>query len=284
MNTCRPTTSPGNSPSAWWLIVLLLAAPVAAASRSGAETPQSSLAIDSPGRHPVIGERLSFRGHWFGIPVGTGWVEVKGVEEIAGRRAYHLEAQGHTNDVLSKLYPIHDVVHSYVDVETLQPLRFEKYQHEGHYRSDEIVTFDPSTHKAHYQSLLNKSTKEVDLPDQFQDLISALYWLRNQPVEPGAGMRVNLYSDEKIFDTALTIDPPAILELLKRGTFVCFTVEPKASFKGLLIKRGRIWAYFTTDARRLPLFVKATTPWGAMSAVLDEDALNPPVTVDVTTP
>ena len=67
-----------------------------------------------------------------------------------------------------------------------------------------------------------------------------------------------------------------VLELLKRGTFSCFVVEPKASFKGLLVKRGRIWAYLTTDVRRLPLLVKATMPWGAMSAVLDEESLAGP--------
>ena len=52
-------------------------------------------------------------------------------------------------------------------------------------------------------------------------------------------------------------------------------VEPKASFKGFLVKRGRIWAYLTADEHRLPLLVKVTTPWGPMSAVLDEDSLPP---------
>jgi hypothetical protein len=50
-------------------------------------------------------------------------------------------------------------------------------------------------------------------------------------------------------------------------------VEPKASFKGLLVKRGRLWAYVTADEHRLPLFVRATTPWGAMSAVIDEASI-----------
>ena len=286
MSRCSSTTLRGNSSLAWWLIAVLVApAPLTAQGRE--ETSEESLPaypIAPPGRHPIVGERLGFHGRWFGIPVGMGWIEVKGIEEIEGRPAYHLEAQGHTNDVLSTLYPIHDVIHSYVDVETLLPLRFEKHQREGHYRSDEIVTFNHASHTATYTSLLNQSTKEVDLPDRFQDLISALYWFRSQPITPESAMRVNLYTDEKIFDTLLEIKPPMILELLKRGTFPCFVVEPKASFKGLLIKRGRIWAYFTTDERRLPLLVKATTPWGAMSAVLDEEILltNPASTAQPT--
>ena len=220
-----------------------------------------------------VGERLAFHGRWLTIPVGYGWIEVKELTTIEGRPAYHIEVQGHTNDVLSTFYPIHDVIHSYLDAETLKPLRFEKDQREGHYRAQETVTFDHERRLATYHSLLNKSTKEVPLPDAFEDLISALFWFRTQPLTPGEPLSLQLYADEKIYETAIQVLPVTTLELLKRGTFRCFVVEPKATFKGLLVKRGRIWAYFTADQHRLPLLVKATTPWGPMSAVLDEDSI-----------
>ena len=224
-------------------------------------------------RTPRIGERLAFHGRWLGIPVGYGWIEVKELVTLEGRQAIHFEAQGHTNEALSKFYPIHDVIHSYVDAQTLQPLRFEKDQREGHYRAHEVVTFDPQHALGTYRSLLNGSVKEIALPETFQDLISALYWFRTQPLQPGETVTVNLYTDEKIYETDVSVSRPMVLELLKRGTFSCLVVEPKASFKGLLVKRGRIWAYFTADEHRIPLFVKATTPWGPMSAVIDETSL-----------
>lgn len=233
-----------------------------------------SLEIAQPMRQPIVGERLSFQGRWFGIPVGHGWIEVKGIVELEGRQAYHLEGQGFSNDVLSTFYPIHDVVHSYLDVETLRPLRFEKYQREGHYRADEIVTFDYVTMKATYKSLLNGSVKEIPLPANAQDLVSAVYWFRAQPLQANQTFTLDLYTDEKIYQTEIKVGPPILLELLKRGTFPCVTAEPTASFKGLLVKRGRLWAYLTTDARRIPLLIKATTPWGQMSAVIDEASLS----------
>jgi len=223
--------------------------------------------------HPRVGERLSFHGRWMGVPVGRGWIEVKEVVELEGRRAYHIEAQGHSNDLLSAFYPIHDVVHSYLDVETLQPLRFEKRQREGHYRADEVVTFDHGSRRATYRSLLNQSVKEIELPAEVQDLISALYWFRNQPLRFDETLPLDLYTDEKIYRTDVEIRAPFLLELLKRGTFRCFAVEPRASFKGLLVKRGRLWAYVTADEQRLPLLVKATTPWGQMTAVLDDTSI-----------
>lgn len=209
--------------------------------------------------------------------MGYGWLEVKDIVTLDGISAYHIEAQGHTNEVLSTFYPIHDVIHSYLDVDTLKPLRFEKNQREGNYRAHEVVTFDHSRATATYRSLLNNSVKEIPLPDTFQDLISALYWFRAQPLEPGRPLGMNLYTDEKIYATDVQVLPLMTLELLKRGTFRCVVVEPKASFKGLLVKRGRMWAYLTADEHRLPLLVKATTPWGPMSAVLDDVSIPPTV-------
>ena len=218
-----------------------------------------------------------------GLPVGSGWIEVKELVELDGRRAYHIEARGQSNDLLSVFYPINDVIHSYLDAVTLQPLRFEKDQREGHYRAQEIVTFDHAARTARYRSLLNGSEKTIALPEDAQDLISALYWFRSQPLAHLDRLHVPLYTDEKIYDTRILIKPPVLLELLKRGTFPCLVVEPEAVFKGLLVKRGRIWAFITADRHRLPLLVRATTPWGQMSAVLDDasipadvDRLSPP--------
>jgi hypothetical protein len=254
----------------------LATSPELAWSREEAHEPsRQPLAVDPPKRQPVVGERLGFHGRWLGIPVGYGWIEVKGVVDLGGRRAYHIEAQGHSNEVLSAFYPIHDVVHSYLDVETLQPLRFEKHQREGRYRAEEIVAFDYAAAIATYRSLLNASVKEIAIPPDVQDLISSLYWFRAQPLRPHETLVLNLYTDEKIYQTEIQVKQPILLELLKRGTFTCLLVEPKASFKGLLVKRGRIWAYLTADENRVPLLVKATTPWGQMSAIIDEVSIPP---------
>lgn len=261
------------------LISVWLCAPLPCAGAEDEVRGQRAVhvAILPPANQLRVGERIGFHGWWLGIPVGYGWLEVKELVRLEGREAFHIEAQGHTNEVLSQFYPIHDVIHSYLDAQTLKPLRFEKDQREGHYRAHEVVTFDHQRSLATYRSLLNQSVKEIALPDSFQDLISALYWFRTQVITPGETLSVNLYTDEKIYQTYITIEQPRSLELLKRGTFTCLVVEPKAAFKGLFVKRGRIWAYLTADAYRLPLLVKATTPWGPMSAVIDEASIPEPL-------
>ncbi len=223
--------------------------------------------------HPLVGERLAFQGRWLGIPVGSGTLEVKEIVEIEGRKAYHIHGEGRTNDVLATFYPIEDTVESYLDVETLKPVRFEKRQREGRYRSDEVVIFDHDKRLAYYESRLNGSKKEIPIENGVQDLISTLYWLRRQKIEPETTQTVDIYTDEKIFRTEIRIGRLQELEILDRGTFQALVIEPKATFKGMLVKRGRIWAYMTGDPGHLPLLIKATTPWGPMNAVLDQNSL-----------
>ena len=220
-----------------------------------------------------VGERLSFHGRWLGIPVGKGWIEVKSLTELNGRAVYLIEAEGRSNDFLSTFYPIHDVLRSYLDAETLRPVQVEKSQREGRYRAEEIVTFDYERLIATYRSLLNGSVKEVPVPPDVHDLMSAFYWLRLQPVDPTRSLFVNIYSDEKIYRTEIKPIKTVTLELLWRGTFPCLLIEPLASFKGVFVRRGRLWCYIGADATRLPLFIKVSTPWGLMTGVIDRDSL-----------
>ncbi len=220
-----------------------------------------------------VGERLTFHGHWMGIPVGSGWIEVKELTRLDGRPVYHIEAQGRSNAVLSAFYPVEDILHSYLDAATLQPLRFEKSQREGRYRAEEEVTFDYQRQIATYHSRLNGSTKDIPIPHDVQDIISAFYWLRTRTIDPRQPLSLNIYSDERVYTTTIQPHKMEILELLRRGTFPCVVLEPLAAFKGVFVKRGRLWCYFSADATRTPLLVKCATPWGLMTGVLDAQSL-----------
>ena len=267
--------TPGNSgrvACALFVSSLLLAAP----SWGGEEVQEgaeASIIPEAPRSTLVVGERLSYQGRWFGLPVGHGSIEVVGLTELDGRPVYHIEARGSSNDVLSAFYPIRDVIHSYLDASTLRPIRFEKDQQEGNYRAKEIVTFDQGRSLATYRSLLNQSTKEVPFPSDAQDIISAFYWLRTHALSLTESTSLPVYSDEKIYQVEFVPVKTLWMELLKRGTFPCILIEPKANFKGIFVRRGRVWCYLSTDARRIPLLVRLTTPWGPISGVIDSQSL-----------
>lgn len=273
--TTRGNSAPGVI-AAIGVAVLSLAATTVTSAESTQEIrerPLETIAIPRPRAAPVVGERLQFHGRWFGIPVGHGWIEVKALTELNGIPAYLIEAEGHSNDFLSVFYPVQDMLRSYLDAATLRPLRFEKFQREGHYRAEEIVTFDYAQRRAHYESLLNHSTKEIEIPDALHDIVSAFYWLRTQPTDLTHPITLQIYSDEKVYETEFQPQKMVMLELLRRGTFPCVLIEPKAAFKGVFVRRGRVWCYLSADERRLPLFVKISTPWGPMAGILDAESI-----------
>ncbi|MBI2884918.1 MAG: DUF3108 domain-containing protein [Candidatus Omnitrophica bacterium] len=221
-----------------------------------------------------VGERLKFHGRWLGIPVGHGWIEVKSLVEFQDRPAYYIEAEGRTNSVLSTFYPVHDTIRSYLDAETLQPLQFEKHQREGNYRADETVTFDYDRLLATYHSELNGSTKEVPIPADVQDIVSAFYWLRVKYTDPSQPITLPMYSDEKIYHTTFEPVRPLMLEMRRRGVIPSLLIEPHAAFKGIFIKRGRMHVYVSADERRLPLLFKLFTPWGLITGIIDRSCLS----------
>ena len=256
---------------AWWLAALPVFASIQ--EEPAREIAVQSVTVAPPSGLLPVGERLKFHGRWLGIPVGRGSIEVKELVQFHGRPAYYVEAEGFTNSALSVFYPVHDTISSYLDAETLQPLQFEKHQREGRYRADEVVTFDYDRLVATYHSELNGTTKEVPIPSDVQDIVSSFYWLRTRLADPSRPITLPLYSDEKVYRTTFEPVRPLLLELRRHGVIPSLLIEPKAVFKGIFVKRGRMLVYVSADKRRLPLLVKLFTPWGLVTGIIDRTCL-----------
>src|SRR5207244_1042216 len=94
-----------------------------------------------------LGEKLRFEVSWMGVNVGFGEIEIKEKTIVGGREAYHVVATARTNDFLSRLYPVIDEAHSWIDAKTFYSLKFRKILNEGRYRADEEVEFFPDRKK-----------------------------------------------------------------------------------------------------------------------------------------
>lgn len=221
-----------------------------------------------PRQEIFLGERLIYEVFWMGAPVGLGTLEVKEMTTLDGRRAFHVVAVAETNEFLSNIYPVHDEVHSWIDAETLQSLQFEKKVSEGSYRADEKIVYDPAHQKAFYESLKNGSKKEFSIHTPVQDILSAFFWVRRQPMELGKSFKTTVNSDEKDWDLELEVIRRENKELRGRGVFDTILIEPKTRLKGVLEKRGRVWIHLKNDAFRTPICITFKTPFGPVVGVL----------------
>lgn len=231
---------------------------------------KENIKIDRARKTLRLGERFVYTVYWMGIPVGEGVLEVKESVMVDGKEAYHIIGTARTNDFLSKIYNVEDTVHSYMDAKNLCSLRFEKHQREGKYKSDEIVIFDQSSHKGRYESALNRSKKEFDIPDRVQDLASAFYYFRTLDVVPNSRVTLDINADEKNWKADMNILGTEMLEIPRKGVHKVFCVEPKAGFKGVISKRSKAWVYFSVDEDRVPVMIKIRIPFGFVVGVLEK--------------
>jgi hypothetical protein len=257
--------------------ILLLAGPIfmspliAATQNFSSNKPSTPLAPpETPLTKHQVGEKLDFDVHWMGLHVGYGSLEVKEIVELRGRKAYHVIAVARTNEALSTIYPVRDEIHSYIDVESFHSLEFRKVLSERRYRADERVIYDYDKKKGYYESLLNGSKKEMDIPVPVHDIVSLFYWFRLQSVKVGDAIRKEVNSDEKNQDVELLVMSREEKEMRGKGVVDTFLVEPKTRVKGVLYSRGKAWVHFTTDRRRVPVLIVLKTPFGRVTGVLRE--------------
>ena len=228
--------------------------------------------IEKPLTALPVGERLVFDVFWMGIPIGNGTLEVREKVFLGTREAIHLVATARTNDFLSALYPVHDEIHSFVDAKTFRSLEFQKKLREGRYRADEKIRFDYDRQKGFYESFLNQGRKEIELHGDVQDILSSFFWFRLQPVSVGEKLHTVVNSEEKNWDMEIEVLGQETREIRGRGTIHTILVEPKTRFKGILYDRGRAWVYFSSDSRRLPVWITLKTPYGPVVGILQKES------------
>lgn len=224
-----------------------------------------------PPQKLFVGERLVYSVRWLGIEVGRGEAEVKEIVTLRGRQAYHVVVQVRSAPVLDWIYKVRDVHHSYIDVERLHSLRYEKILREGKYRADEVMEYDQENHQATYFSRLNHSRKEMLIPPNVQDQLSCGYWFRLQPAEPGTRVDIPVNADEKNWDLKVKVLQKTQVEISGFPEWEALELEPQIQFQGIFVKRGKIRGWIGLDERRTPLKMQVKIPvLGSISARLVE--------------
>jgi hypothetical protein len=234
--------------------------------------------IPVPEKRLYVGERLVYSVRLLGLEVGRGETEVREIVSIRGRRAYHIVVEVKSAPLLDWIYKVRDTHHSFVDVERLHSLRYEKILKEGRYRADEVMEYDQANHTAAYYSRLNGSRKEMLIPPDVQDQLSCGFWFRLQEIKVGSEIFIPVNADEKNWDLRVKILKKTEMEDIGAGLprpydkeIEVVEVEPEIQFQGLFVKRGKIRGWMGLDERRIPLKMRVKIPvLGSLTARLVE--------------
>jgi hypothetical protein len=220
-------------------------------------------AAELPVQAVMTGERLTYDISWLNILAGTAVMEVQ-ADGTAGRAKLVTTAQ--SRPAITKFFPVDNRVESVFDLRTQLPQHMVFRRREGRNKEDIEYTFHHA--EGTVTAVRQGTTERLPIPAGTQDLISCLYYVRNQlPMTPGASLTLNVYHDKKNRSVEVRVENIETLEGAwgKVETAQVLVIMP---FKGLFINKGNIRVWFTIDDRRIPVRMKAKVIIGAIVADL----------------
>lgn len=213
------------------------------------------------------GEYLLFAIQYGLIYAGDATLEVRSDAVLNDRPAYHLVSVARTNKTFDVVFKVRDRHESFMDKEHLYSLRFEKHIREGNFRRDKEVDFNQLDHIAIYPD------REVGIPPNTQDFISALYYVRTISLQPGQAVWMPNHSDGKNY--------PIFVKALRRerikvqaGEFDCLVIEPVLETSAIFENTGKLTIWITDDNVRMPVLMRSKVVVGSFEAVLKEYTLS----------
>lgn len=217
------------------------------------------------------GEKLSFRVHYGVVNAATIQMEVhkegelfSKPDELKGRQAYHISIEGKTIKAFDWAFKVRDRFDSYVDKESLAPLKYSKSVIENNYTDQDLVFF------RHLSGKLNGKKGNLDMPSYTQDIVSALYYARNidfAKAKSGDTFPIHIYLDNTIYNLNFKF---AGIETIKSdiGKVKCYKLIPRLVVDRVFKSEEDMTVWITADENKIPVRVKSDIQVGSLKVDL----------------
>jgi hypothetical protein len=209
------------------------------------------------------GEKLTFAIQYGLIYAGDATLEVRNIAVIDSMKAYRIISAARTSKSFDLVFKVRDRIISFMDYENLYSLRFEKHIREGKFKRDEKVLFDQQRHIAVYDD------KEVPIPPNTQDFLSALYFFRTLDVDEGEAIAMANHTSGKNYPIFVKVVGRERVKV-PAGSFDCIVVEPVLQTTAIFENKGKLTIWMTDDNVRMPVLMRSKVVIGAFEAVLKE--------------
>jgi hypothetical protein len=171
--------------------------------------------------------------------------------------------------VVSMLYPVHDRFQALFDPKTFCSASLHKHSEEGLHKRDTLISYVYSGRKAVLDetNLKTNAAKHVenDIPGCVTDVISGLMYLRTLPLAAGGSYTFPVNDGNKTVDVTAKVEARETIKV-PAGTFKTIRVSPESGDNFKL--KGKIWIWYTDDARRIPVQMRGKMYWGMLDLKL----------------
>jgi hypothetical protein len=216
------------------------------------------------------GEKLTFTVNYGIISAAEASLEIKS-SSLLDKPVWLITSNARTYPFFDSVFKVRDVVQSYWEKENLQSLRFSKRLNEGTYKQYRVHTYDHEKKLSIYQSWGFKKqvfkTRQIVIPANTQDILSAFYYVRQQDLVPGRSVPINITTDGKSYSTVVLVHRREQIDSIF-GKKDCLVIEPKLRGEAVFKQSGRILIWVTDDKYKIPLKLTSQIVFGAFSATL----------------
>lgn len=208
----------------------------------------------------AVGEYLEYDVKFGALTAGSGRMQVVGIESVRGRQTWHLRFS--VSGGIRFFYRVNDSYDSWLDVESLNSLRFIQELSEGNRDRERIYDIFPD--RASY--LEHGKEEKPSVPKPLDDA-SFFYFIRSLPLEVGKEYEFNRYFDPR--------SNPVIVRVLRKehievpaGEFDAIVLQPLIKTSGIFSEGGRAEVWLSDDKRRILLQMKSKLPFGSLNLYL----------------
>lgn len=214
-----------------------------------------------------VGESILYVIKYGLVHAGFATLEVTSTMTVAGRTAYKVVSEAHTNRTVDVFFKVRDVNESWIDTQSLCSLQFRQNIKEGRYTRRVETVYDHPARRFVYRKWRkgNETVQEGAIPPFVHDVLSSLYFIRTKPLEVGANFSLDANSGAATWPLSVhvlsreTIDVPA-------GRFPCFHLEPILAGDGIFQASGRLEVWVTEEAPHIPVLLRSKVMVGAFDA------------------
>lgn len=217
-------------------------------------------------------EKLRYQLSMFGLPVGSAVLEAVNKD---GEIRLSMTAQ--SNAVISRIYPVADYAETRLIGGEYIVSNFR--QHEGRFHGDTGFALCLSQQNVLWTDRLTRVVTNSHLDDRdVLDIISAFYYLRNQPLEVGKVVRLRIYDHQKIVDAPVEVlrrERTKLPGFREEDTLV---VRPGLPSDGLFRRSGELLVWLTDDQYKVPVRMETSISLGKVTAeLISAEAERPPL-------
>ena len=216
------------------------------------------------------GEKLTFNVKYGIVNAAEATLEAR-TSVYQGTPVWYLTTNARTHNFFDKFFKIRDRVESWWDKESLLPYKFSKNLQEGRYRQHRVHIYDHARRRTTYQRWSFRENRfensEMDMPIDAQDILSAFYYVRSQPLQVGKSVMVNITADGRNMPTEVLVHRKEKVKSIF-GEVECLVIEPMLKGEALFKQTGNILIWVTNDAFKIPVKLESKISFGSFTATL----------------